>query len=363
VKSLVILVGVLAIASPVFAQADPGAALLERAGWEAITAGRADVAADAFRQAIAADPRNARLQLGAATAAFMQRRDDEAKRALDRALSLDPRLAGAQLLMGQILRRSGDLPAAIRVYEKLLVEKPDETEVRATLDRWRRELELQQQMQQAVGDHFAVSFEGPADDPLAARVMESLDRAYWRIGAELNTLPNVTVPVILYTTQQFTDLTRAPSWAAGSYDGTIRVPMRGAPKNEKEMDRVLAHEFTHALVHTLSAAAIPTWLNEGLAAALESDDIQWAEQLVGKSGNVPLDVLRSSFGRLTGAQAAMAYASSALAVHRMLEEAGGLAVANLIRDLGAGAEFDAAFARRIQRPFDEFQASLRNQAR
>jgi hypothetical protein len=33
-------------------------------------------------------------------------------------------------------------------------------------------------------------------------------------------------------------------------------------------------------------------------------------------------------------------------------------VANLIRDLGAGAEFDSAFARRIQRPFDEFQASL-----
>ena len=43
------------------------------------------------------------------------------------------------------------------------------------------------------------------------------------------------MPVILYTTQQFSDLTRAPSWAAGSYDGTIRVPMRGAPENEKEM--------------------------------------------------------------------------------------------------------------------------------
>jgi hypothetical protein len=71
-----------------------------------------------------------------------------------------------------------------------------------------------------------------------------------------------------------------------------------------------------------------------------------------------LDVLRSSFGRLTGAQAALAYASSAVTVQRMLQEAGGLAVANLIRDLGDGAEFDAAFARRMQRPFDEFQKSL-----
>jgi hypothetical protein len=354
------LVAWLAIASPAFAQADPGAALLERAGWDAVAAGQADVAAGAFRQAIAADPANARLQLGAATAAFMQRRDDDAKRALDRALTLDPKLAGAESLMGQVLHRTGDLPAAIRVYEKLALEKPGDTAARATLDRWRRELDLQQKMQQNVGDHFAVSFEGPSDDPLAAKVMESLDRAYWRIGAVLNTLPNVTVPVVLYTTQQFTDLTRSPSWAAGAYDGTIRVPMRGAPEHDAEMDRVLAHEFTHALVHTLSPTAIPTWLNEGLATALESDDLEWAEQIVRKSGGVPLDVLRSSFGRLTDAQAALAYASSAVTVHRMLQEAGGLAVANLIRDLGASADFDAAFARRIQRPFDEFQASLRS---
>ena len=199
----------------------PGAAL-ERAGWEAVAAGQADVAAGVFSRAITADPGNARLQLGAATAAFMQRRDEDAKRALDRALTLDPSLAGAELLMGQVLRRMGDLPGAIRVYEKLA----NDSTAKATLERWRRELELQQKMQQTVGDHFAVSFEGPPDDPLAARVMQSLDRAYWRIGTVLNTLPNVTVPVVLYTTQQFSDLTRSPAWAAGAYDGTIRVPMR-----------------------------------------------------------------------------------------------------------------------------------------
>jgi hypothetical protein len=352
------LVAALAIAAPAFAQADPSAALLERAGWDAVAAGQADVAAEAFRQAISADPRNARLQLGAATAALMLRRDDEAKRALDRALALDPKLARAESLMGQLLRRTGDLPAAIRVYEKLTAETPNDAEARATLERWRRELELQQKMQQAVGDHFAVSFEGPAEDPLAAKVLESLDRAYWRIGSVLQTYPTVTVPVVLYTTQQFSDVTRSPSWAAGSYDGTIRVPMRGALENEKEMDRVLAHEFTHALIHTLSATLIPTWLNEGLATALESDDIGWAERIVDKSGGVPLNVLRSSFGRLTDAQAPLAYASSALAVRRMLLEAGGLAVANLVRDLGDGADFESAFTRRIQRPFDEFQGSL-----
>ena len=34
----------------------------------------------------------------------------------------------------------------------------------------------------------------------------------------------------------------------GAYDGTIRVPMRGALDDAKELDRVLAHEGGAALV-------------------------------------------------------------------------------------------------------------------
>jgi hypothetical protein len=71
---------------------------------------------------------------------------------------------------------------------------------------------------------------------------------------------------------------------------------------------------------------------------------------------VRLTVLSTSFGRFTGAQAQLAYATSALAVRRMLHEAGGFAVANLIRDLGVGVDFDRAFAHRMQRSFEEFQA-------
>jgi hypothetical protein len=110
-------------------------------------------------------------------------------------------------------------------------------------------------------------------------------------------------------------------------------------------------------VRTLSAAAIPTWLNEGLATVFESNDLEWAEHRVAQSKPVGLDVLAVSFGRFTGGQAQLAYATSALAVRRMLREGGGFAVANLIRDLGAGVEFDRAFTHRMQRPFEDFQAT------
>jgi hypothetical protein len=58
-------------------------------------------------------------------------------------------------------------------------------------------------------------------------------------------------------------------------------------------------------------------------------------------------------------QAQLAYASSASAARRLLDDAGGAAVANLLRDLGGGAGFDAAFLHRMQRTFADFQADAR----
>ena len=346
-------------AALVSAQADPRTALFERAGWDALAAGQPHAAAESFRQAIAADPRNARLHLGAATAAYVERRDADATSALDRALALDPKLARARALMGQVRHRAGDLIGALREYDALVRDTPADKDAQATIERWRRELDLQQRMQQAVGDRFAVSFEGPAEEALAAKAIQSLDRAYWRIGDVLGTYPVAPVPVVLYTTEQFTDITRAPIWAAASYDGTIRVPMRGALSEERELDRVLAHEFTHALVRSLAATGVPTWLNEGLASAFESDSLAWAERRVSQTRPIALSVLKTSFGRLSGAQAQAAYATSALAVHRLIQEAGGVAVANLLRDLGEGADFDTAFTHRMPRKFEDFEAALR----
>lgn len=352
-KSLLLLVA-LALAAPCLAQtSDPRIAIMERAAWDALNAGQTKTAAEIFQKALASDPDNAELHVGAAMAAYADRRDDDAKSALGRALALNPKLVSARQLMGQVLHRQGDLLSAIRIYEAL-----NDTRSQATLDRWRREFDLQLRMQQAFGGHFAVSFEGPAEEELARKAVESLDRSMARICSVLNTYPTRTIPVVLYTTEQFTDITRAPSWAAGAYDGTIRVPMRGALDDEHELDRVLAHEFTHALVHTLAKSAIPTWLNEGIATALEAGSLDWAERRVSEARPVPLSALRRSFGQFSGAQAALAYATSALAVRRMLDEAGGFAVANLVRDLGDGVDFDTAFTHRIQRSFDDFQAAL-----
>jgi tetratricopeptide (TPR) repeat protein len=341
------------------AQVDPRTALLERAAFEALNAGRAHDAAGLFRDALAGDPKNARLHLGAAAAAYLERRDTDADAEAERALELDATLSQAREIVGAALHRLGDVAGAIRAYEALTASAPADADAAATLERWRRELDLHDRMQQAVGSHFTVSFEGPQEAALAEEALASLDRAYWRIGELLGTYPFAPVPVVLYTTQQFSDITRAPAWAGGAFDGIIRVPMRGALANSKELDRVLAHEFVHALIRSVAARGVPGWLNEGLATALETGEPDEAERRVADAhAAVPLSELQTSFGRLTGAQAQIAYATSAIAARRLLDEAGGAAVANLLRDLGEGADFDAAFLHRIQRTFADFQGAM-----
>jgi tetratricopeptide (TPR) repeat protein len=344
------------------AQADPKAALLERDGFRLLDAGDARGAAEAFREALRSDSRNARVHLGLGLAAFLERRDADARQAFTQALALDPNLADARRYLGQAARRQGDLVGAIRIYETLLTRHPDHRDARDTLERWRRELSLHDRMLQAVGDRFTVSFEGPAEQGLASRALDSLDRAYWRLGDLLGAVyPLGPVPVVLYTREQFRDITRSPAWAAGAYDGIIRVPVRGALEQPDELDRVLAHEFAHALIRMLAPRGVPTWLNEGLATALETETgtHDWATVRRARAGgSMPLSMLSNGFGRFDGAEAELAYATSVIAVRRLLDEAGGYAVANLLRDLGSGAEFEAAFARRMQRSFADFVATL-----
>lgn len=340
-------------------QNSPRVAILEQDGWTAIQAGNGPAASEAFRAAIKLDPKNAWLRLGAGTAAFLQRHDAEARALLEQALELDPKLTRARAQLAQVVKRQGDLREAIRLYEGVAVDAPDDAAVRETLERWKRERELHDGMRLAVGDHFTVSFEGAEDAAMAAQALDSLNRAFWRITGVFGAYPSRSIPVVLYSGEQFRDITRSPQWAAAAFDGIIRVPMRGAGEKGEDLDRVLAHELSHALIRSLATRGLPTWLNEGLASVLESDNLDWATAALSKASRMPsLTALAAPFSKLSGADAQVAYAASAVAARRLLDEAGGGAVANLLRDLGAGVAFEQAFLHRIQRSLAEFEASL-----
>ncbi len=332
------------------------AAQLSKAGWDALNAGRIQDAATAFDEALRAGPQTSSTLLGAGVAARLQGRTDDVRRLLVDALKIEPSLTAASLLLGSVLYQSGDLDGAIDTYQRALAFRPNHPQLTKQLEAWRKESDLHSGFRQTLGDHFTVMFEGPAEADLASRAVALLEADYWRIGTALSIYPSGVTTVILYTREQFHDITRSPSWAGGAFDGRIRMPVQGALQNRAEFERVLAHEFTHALIQSVAARGVPTWLHEGLADCFDGSDVRKKEQQIRQSeARVPLSRLEGSFDGLTTKEATLAYAQSAVAVHQLLEDPGLLAIANLLTDLGRGVPFAEAFERNMLISYDEFQ--------
>lgn len=350
----------LAWASPVGAQI-PGtpAASAARAGWDALAAGRHEDAAAAFARAIDAEPRDPSLHLGAGVAAFLLGQPTAARHSLERALALAPALTHASLLLGDILYRGSDIDGALQVYEEALRHTPADATLQTRVDTLRREATLHSGYFASHGARFTVLFEGPADEALASRALEILEAAYWRVSTALAVYPEQTITVILYTEQQFRDVTRSPEWAAGAYDGRIRVPVRGALADPRELERVLIHECTHALVQAVAPRGVPVWLHEGLAVQFEPSGSDWADlQLARSAERLPLSQLAGSFAPLSTADARLAYAQSAALVAALFERGGAAAVGAVLQDIARGDAFAVAFERSFFMTYDGFVAGL-----
>lgn len=347
---------VLMMSTAAFPQVDRG-----RAGWDAIRNGKNEEAASAFADAIRAEPRNPSLLLGAGLAAQLLGDTAKAREALEQALKLAPDFTAASLLLGDLLYRQSNLQGAIAVYEAASKYASTDATLAARLARLRDEPSPENGFFQSQSAHFTVLFEGRADDEMARFAVDLLESAYWRVGTALYTFPDHVITVVLYTDEQFRDTTRSPSWAAAAYDGRIRIPMRGALQQAPgELERVLTHELTHAMIRAIAPTGVPTWLNEGLAVMFEPDGLRWATTTLGASeARIPLDQLSGSFDTFSGNQARIAYAESGAAAHRLFDEVGGAGVVALLQDIARGSPLAEAFERRMLTPYSAFTSSLR----
>lgn len=360
-RAAIVALAPVVFAAPLLAQGIPGtrAYIQGQSGWAAIRDGRHQDAADAFAAAIDAEPRDPSLHFGAGVAAYLLGQPTVAQHSLERALAMAPSLTAASLLLADILYRGSDIAGAMQVYEAALPHAPADKTLHARLEALRREAALHNDFFASHGTHFTVLFEGPADEGLASLAIEILEAAYWRVSTALSAYPERMVTVVLYTEEQFRDITRSPQWAAAAYDGRIRIPARDATRDPRELERVLVHEFTHALVQSLAPRGVPLWLHEGLAVMFEPDGAAWTEtQMSHATERLPLRRLADSFATLSGPEARMAYAQSAAMVRALFDGGGAAAVGAVLQDIARGDTFAAAFERRLFMAYDTFIASL-----
>jgi len=351
----------LILATPVAAQvrtATPEE--LARTGESALAAGRYREAFEAFAAAAHARPREITWYVGAAQAAAMFGRLADAQSWLERALQISPGHGPASLVLGQVFYRQGRLDAALAAVEAGLARSPGDQKLTTQAEAWRAEARAQADLRESRSAHVTVLFEGLTDHAVARAVIGIAEPAYERIGRVLLTFPREPVRVVLYTGQQFRDLTRAQPWVAGAFDGRIKLPTAGALERPDELRRVVEHEMVHAMVMAAAGAAGPVWLHEGLATMLEPGGELWAQEVLARTPTrLKLTQLSSGFAGAAVEVAALAYAQSTIAVRQLRDRAGMPGIVGLLRSLEQGVPFETAFRRAAAVSLEEFEARLR----
>ena len=229
---------------------------------------------------------------------------------------------------------------------KGLAIHPDQ-ELQTLLERLSKENRSQRNYIEESTTHFKVLYDGYEHGKIDRTVTGILEDAYRFVGKELNHFPADSVTVILNTNSDFFDTTGAPHWSGGIYDGKIRIPVRGAERQGEVLKKVLFHEYTHAVVHSITPQC-PLWINEGLAEYFSTSYPRKIGQVI------PLRALENSFSGLSARDAGIAYQESYSAVSYLIEKYGLFRIKEMLESLSKGADLDQAFRNAFSKTYAEF---------
>jgi tetratricopeptide (TPR) repeat protein len=199
--------------------------------------------------------------------------------------------------------------------------------------------------------NFKILFSKFEHEEIKETVVDILKEAFRMIGIRINFYPSRPITVILYNEKGFFDVTRAPGWAGGLYDGKIRIPVKGVKGKETMLKRILFHEYTHALVHAITPRC-PIWLNEGLAEYFSRGE---NEKTIGQL--IPLKYLEKTFPSGNPRLVAAAYIESYSVVRYLIEKHKLFRVKALLESLGKGNDLNTAFNSVFYTSYDQFVKS------
>jgi len=218
---------------------------------------------------------------------------------------------------------------------------------------------IEKVFQKKEGSHFTIKFEGGENSDIGYLISILLEEAYIKVGSDIGYYPEDRIEAVLYTLQQFTDITRAPGWAGAIYDGRIKIPIGGVTSRTSLLERVLFHEYAHALVHRLSKGRAPVWLNEGIAqheeGAANENINQILAQITRSEKPIPLRPFEGSSIGYNNMQASVAYSVSLSATEYIINEFGISAVRRILENLGNGKTLEEAISSSLYISYEDLQ--------
>jgi len=336
-------------------------ALMQQWAVTELNGGRPEVAVDIAQSGLELGEEPFLLQV----LGFAHARNQEpvpARQALERAVQLGVKDPSTFITLGRLYRQLGERERAAAMFQLARENGAKGPEFERVLQQVERELDAEWDFSELTSPHFVISFAQGENYTAARLVMAGLEDAYPRDGRLLDFYPQERVQVVLYTAEEFHDITQAPSWMGALYDGRIKLPVRGLETDTAVLDRTLRHEYAHVIVSQLSHNRCPVWLSEGIALWAEEDregdKLSWAQATI---AGKPLFHLRDLEGKFTGLPAdrvRVAYAQSYLAVQAMLAEYGPRGVRELLTALGTAGDFPSAFTEAFRSDFAGFEDHL-----
>lgn len=272
-------------------------------------------------------------------------------------------LANIYRRLGHDSYRKGDVKQSAEYLEKAARLDGTNSRLQAELAQVGKEAAIESGMSRADASHFNVKYEGGENAVAGHLIGLLLEEAYIKVGSDLSFYPDDRIEALLYTREQFRDVTGSPAWAGALFDGRIKVPAGGVTEKTLLLEQVLFHEYTHAVVHRLGGGRVPTWLHEGLAQHEEGKDItlygntlkRYAAGV--KDEHLPLTFLEGSFMGFDAQTANTAYVLSLSATDYIIREFGISTARRILDNLKSGMTLDAAIHAAAGLSYDDLQKS------
>lgn len=318
--------------------------------------------------AVEVNPQSAKALVQLGSYYLREGLNNEAIFRLEEAIELEAGDVDAHFLLGEAYFRDNDAVSALQQWRWVEEVEPGKDGLADRIALAERQAKVEFNFEDRSSRNFRMTYNQDVSWSQARDVLYVLESAYRDIGRQLGgAYPPGPIQVTLYTSEGFSEATQMGDHIGGLYDGSkIRVPAfdkTGAPVPLDELRRRLIHEYVHVVVRHLAKERVPWWLNEGLAETLSRDidteDLHYLRKAKQNGVLFALEELsESQLETLDVDSLKLAYRQSHAVVTLLKNHFGPRRIADILRNIGAGAEPETAIKQSCHYSYGTLERAL-----
>ncbi len=227
----------------------------------------------------------------------------EAAEAFRQALALNARNAAAMIYLGDIAYEVNDYTTARAFYSAARpLDKDNASYLETRLAMIEKEEPLEKELREITDrkGRFRLQYVPYSSGVRIQDVLTLLGEASDTLGRTLGLRSTRPINVKIYRAADFYRISSLPAWASGIYDGKMRLRVEDLDNDPAQVRDLLYHEYTHALLASNIRQPLPAWFHEGLAQLMEpqfaqSEREQKRVRTALADGRISFESLRKSF--------------------------------------------------------------------